>query len=260
MTNRPNLRSEEFAAARLALVSSGQRSLGGPRRAIEDPAEDEEQLEPSKEQPGRWTSLRLGRAQFLALALFLLAVVGIVVVGFLKASAKPIPVEPEPAVVFQPSSTPSPAASSPTMPVLRVHVIGAVAQPGVVELTQGAIVADAIAAAGGMTDHAVAGELNLATGLTDGMQIRVGSEDQPSQLDSSSAQRGSVAGENPMKINLNQATEQDLQLLPGVGPATAEAILTFRKEHGGFTSVKELREVSGIGDKTFAKLEPLVSV
>ena len=154
---------------------------------------------------------------------------------------------------------------------------GAVAKPGVVTLPTGAIVQDAIEAAGGLTEAAVPGELNLAAPVGAGMQVKVGSKgeeshlaagEQPAGVDApgqsgtggqGSSPQGSGKDENA-RMNLNTATAEQLEALPGIGPVTAAAIIAWRDEHGGFTAVTELQEITGIGPKTFTKLEPHVTV
>ena len=147
---------------------------------------------------------------------------------------------------------------------IAVHVAGEVHDPGVVELPGDARVADAIAAAGGMTEQAVPGRLNLAARLSDGDQIFVSdATDPPSELvrggDPPDAP-GAGSDSSPAPIDLNTATAEQLESLPGVGPATAQAILAWREEHGRFSRIEELQEVDGIGPKTFARLAPYVTV
>ena len=164
-------------------------------------------------------------------------------------------------------SEPSAEASTPP-PVWMIHVMGAVARPGVVTVPVNARVIDAIQAAGGFTDDADPADLNLAAVLVDGCQILIGTSADPegevrqgtggqSQIAGST---GSSSAGSASTVNLNQATEAELQTLPGVGPVTAKAILAWRDKNGGFTSVAQLQEVNGIGSKTFAQIEPYVSV
>jgi len=158
------------------------------------------------------------------------------------------------------SLEPSPSLVTPTetsMPI-KIHVIGAVNQPGVVTLVAGDRVQDALAAAGGLTSQADPAQLNLAAVLTDGSQIIIGTKKHPRGDVISPG--GSSAGGKPGQscVNINTASENELQSLSGVGPVMAAKIVTWREEHGRFQSVAELQEISGIGSKIFAQLQPHV--
>jgi competence protein ComEA len=157
----------------------------------------------------------------------------------------------------------------PPAPVWVIHVMGAVVSPGVVVVHEGARVVDAIAAAGGLTDSADPAQLNLAAVLSDGCQVMIGTVKKPlgevrfgtgGELDHSSQSTNPGSSPGSSTININKATQGELETLPGVGPVTAKAILTWRENNGSFTSVSQLQEVGGIGAKTFAQLEPYVSV
>lgn len=177
------------------------------------------------------------------------------------AVAAPTPV----AATAAPSTTPTPMPA-----ILRVHVLGAVRSPGVVRLEDGARVEDAITAAGGMAADARPGELNLAAPVADGAQVLVGSSRDPGgelrgsdaagSAPGGSGSGGGASGAATAKINLNKATAEQLQTLPGVGPVTAQSIIAWRTQHQRFSRVEELQEVDGIGAKTYAKLAPLVTV
>lgn len=149
----------------------------------------------------------------------------------------------------------------PTPQPLVVHVAGAVAAEGVVELSEGARVADALAAAGGAAPDADLDRVNLAEPLSDGARIFVpplGGEAAPQPVavvGASPPADGSVA---PIDVNVADATT--LEQLPGVGPALAAAIVTHREEHGPFGSVDDLLAVSGIGPAKLAGLRDLVVV
>lgn len=192
----------------------------------------------------------------MAVLLLLLCGVAVTVLALGQSSASQLPVETAPMVsVPAPPVAPSVSASP---GVVRVHVLGAVTSPGVVEVMEGSIVQDAVLAAGGLSTDADPAELNLAAPVGDGQQVIVGTTAAPRgdvvNQPEPAASVGSVA-----PVNLNTATLADLEQLPGVGPVTAAAIIGWREEHGGFTSVADLQEVTGIGPKGFAKLEPLVT-
>jgi competence protein ComEA len=140
---------------------------------------------------------------------------------------------------------------------VTVDVAGKVRRPGIAVLDPGSRVVDALKAAGGPRDGADLSGLNLARVLVDGEQILVG-EPAPVGLAASAVPSAGAPG-GPL-VNLNTASEAELEALPEVGPVTAQAILAWRTEHGGFTSVDELLEVDGIGDATLGQLAPYVTV
>jgi competence protein ComEA len=137
-------------------------------------------------------------------------------------------------------------------PSVVVHVAGEVREPGVVSLPAGARVADALRAAGGLRRGGRLGPTNLARVLSDGERIEIGGQ----APDAASGPGGGTSG----PIDLNTATAEQLDELPGVGPVTAAKILAWRTEHGRFSVVDELAEVPGIGPKTLAELRPRVRV
>jgi competence protein ComEA len=161
------------------------------------------------------------------------------------------------------TATTAPSSPKGTAARLAVHVAGAVTHPGVVELPTGARVIDAVEAVGGASPEADLDRLNLAAKVADGERVfvpKVGQAD-PGVLAGDTAPGGDGdAGATGGKLNLNTATEAQLEQLPGIGPTYAQAIVAERERRGGFKSVNELRSVRGIGDKRFSQLEPLVTV
>jgi competence protein ComEA len=203
-------------------------------------------------------------------ALTLLAVV-LSVGWLLRARAVPmaVAVSPDTASVPTPTASESPSAASATpsasaAPTILVHVIGAVAKPGVVRLPEGTRVEDALAAAGGLRADADPAELNLAAVVSDGTQIIIGTKASPrGEVREGSTSGGSVStGTTAVGaiIDLNTATLAQLDTIPGIGPVTAQAILDYRTKHGKFTKIEELQEVDGIGTKTYAQIAPHVRV
>jgi competence protein ComEA len=142
-----------------------------------------------------------------------------------------------------------------------VHVAGAVRNAGVYRLRVGARVNDALARAGGATSRADLSQVNLAAKVEDGRQVLVPRR-MPAAAVAAPASGGAAAapGQPAVPVSLNTATLEQLDSLPGVGPATAQKILDYREEHGGFGSVDELGEVPGIGDVRLAALRDLVRV
>ena len=172
-----------------------------------------------------------------------------------------------PDLVFEETSSASDssaASSSAQQKLVMVDVEGSVANPGLYELSGEARVGDAISAAGGYTNDAATAAVNLAQPIEDGMQIYVASEDEaasaPAAGQTANAGSSSGAQGNASRVNLNTATLEQLQTLPGVGPVLAQSILDYRAEHGRFSSVEELKNVSGIGDTRFERLKGKVAI
>lgn len=165
----------------------------------------------------------------------------------------------------QPSPTPAP---------LVVHVVGRVGRPGIVRLPAGARVADAVQAAGGVAKDAQLRDLNLAEPLVDGSQVIIGPHGEESSqvrgpgaggaagggAGGSGGAAGGGGGASAAQLDLNTATVEQFEALPGIGPVTAQSIVAWRTQHQRFSSVEELQEVDGIGPKTYQKLAPLVRV
>jgi competence protein ComEA len=149
-----------------------------------------------------------------------------------------------------------------------VHAAGAVAHPGVYGVRQGARVADVLAAAGGPSAEADLDQLNLAAPVADGERVRVPRRGEVA--DGREPSSGAGGGTQPMAagsaarpasaVDINRAGAQELEALPGVGPATAAAIVAWRQAHGRFRSVTDLLDVRGIGPAKFETLRPLVRV
>jgi competence protein ComEA len=150
------------------------------------------------------------------------------------------------------------ASPSPSGAVLFVHVAGRVRHPGVYRFLQCDRVIDALEAAGGARAGADLRSINLAALLTDGQQIVVLKKGAPAA--GGTAASGSTGSGSDAPVNLNTATLDQLESLPGIGPALGQRIIDYREEHGPFGSVDELDNVSGIGEKTLENLRPLVSV
>lgn len=189
-------------------------------------------------------------------ALLVLIAACLAVTGWWWWSGRPSEVVPAPVTIatgtpIQGSAAPSiGAAPTAASTEIVVDVAGLVAQPGLVTLPAGSRVADAIAAAGGLTRRRAAESVNLARVLVDGEQIVVDGE--------SRATSSTPTG--PPLVDLNAADGPALEGLPGIGPVTSGLIIAWRQANGPFRSVDELGEVSGIGDATLARLRPLVRV
>jgi competence protein ComEA len=207
------------------------------------------------------TELGSGPA-LLVVALVALALVGTVwVVLRMHGQSQPVParvgsVPSASAQPLAPSSSPS-ASGGPTGKV-TVDVAGKVRRPGVATLPAGARVIDALRRAGGAKAGVDLSTLNLARVLVDGEQILVGRHMPGGGIAAGAA--SSAPDPTGGLVNLNSATEEQLESLPGVGPVTAQKILEWRTAHGAFSSVDELLEVDGIGEKTLADLAPHVTL
>ena len=184
----------------------------------------------------------MGRTHAMALGLILAAVLVGAGLGSMKDSA---PVETAPATV---------ESGSVDAAVFPVYVSGWVATPGVVEMTDGAIVADAVAAAGGALDGALLDEINLARPLVEGDHVQI-----PGPGDPIAAASGGGERDDGL-ISLNQADASTLEDLPGVGPVLAERIVAHREANGPFQTVEDLLEVPGIGEAKLAAMKDSIAV
>lgn len=202
--------------------------------------------------------LDAGRRGVVAVGLALLLVAAAtawwVFLGRPRANAVPVITSAQGAV----ASTTAAAARPSSVPAsVVVDVVGKVKRPGVYQLHSGARVQDAVQAAGGTTPGADLSSTNLARKLIDGEQIAVGLA--PAQAPDTTGSTADVTGSGGL-VDLNTATAEQLDALPGVGPVLAQHILDWRSAHGRFDSADQLRDVSGIGPSKFADLRPLVTV
>jgi competence protein ComEA len=171
-------------------------------------------------------------------------------------------VEAAPAQLVTPAADPTATTGEPA--VVVVDVAGKVRRPGIATLPIGSRVVDALEAAGGVRHGVDLTTLNLARLLVDGEQIVVGVPPPGGVAAPAASAAGGVAGGaadgGAPLVNINSATQAQLEELPGVGPVTAQAILQWRTDNGPFTAVDELLEVSGIGDATLAEIAPFVTL
>jgi competence protein ComEA len=201
----------------------------------------------------------LRRRERAGLAVLAVVVVAGAVFWYVRSLPRPVTISAGggPAV-----SGAAPAVSpSPSPAVLYVHVAGRVHHPGVYQLHQGDRVIDAIRAAGDAKPNADLRSVNLAALLTDGEQIILWKRGGAGSVASTGGGGGSPgAGSSSQPINLNTATLDQLESLPGIGPALGQRIIDYREQNGPFASVDDLVNVSGIGDKRLEDLRPLVTV
>jgi competence protein ComEA len=221
--------------------------------------------------PASWAGARWDPGRTGALALAAVAAVAAVVAAIGVWADRPVP-EPVPALPLvagapAPPSLPGvlPAAPPPDAGPIVVSVSGRVHRPGLVRLAPGSRVGDAVDAAGGATPDADLTGLNLAARIADGEQVVVGVPTPVTPpgggAGAAPAAGGGGAGGAPGgRVDLNTATLEQLDQLPGVGPVTAQRILEWRNQNGRFGAVDQLQEVSGIGEARFATLRDLVTV
>ena len=153
-----------------------------------------------------------------------------------------------------------------------VHVSGAVRNEGIVELKEKSRIADAIEMVGGVTEDAYMKDVNLATILEDGMKIYIPTKEEVEKQrentnDSVSKDtnldiynNGSNTRKKNNKVNINTATKEELDTLPGIGESTANKIISYREEKGNFKSIEEIKEVSGIGDSKYEQIKNLIEI
>lgn len=240
--------------------------------------------------PSRWRGVRLSPGRGGAVVLVAVGLVAAIVAAFSvwrdRPTAQAVP--PLPVVEVRESADPgadahvgATASADPTADPapppeeLVVSVVGLVNQAGLVRLPAGSRVADALAAAGGPRPGADVLGLNMAERVDDGDQILVGAlapDGAATTVGSARVGAGSApagqpaagaagaAGGRAGKVNLNTAAEADLDALPGVGPVTAAAIVSWRQSNGKFTDIEQLGEVDGIGPARLAKLRELVTL
>ncbi|WP_237568859.1 ComEA family DNA-binding protein [Mycolicibacterium lacusdiani] len=257
-----------------------QRRLSGTDGSIDDSEDDAPDTSlarwlPDTPPTGRaqWlTALRADPGRTGVIGLSVVGVVAVVVTVLTLAGNDPPPVvsanlPPVQMVSTAPASPSSPSAEQPVV----VSVVGLVHRPGLVTLTAGARVDDALAAAGGVLDGADLLGLNVARRVADGEQIVVGIAGLPGAPPAMGSSIASAPGDAdpaaaggpeaaPGPVNLNTATVEQLDELPGVGPVTASAIIAWRDANGPFTGIEQLGEVDGIGPARLEKLRDLVHV
>ena len=154
--------------------------------------------------------------------------------------------------------------------IIVVHITGEVKKEGILYLAKGARIADAIKGAGGETDEADLSQVNLAYKLQDGQKIYIPNKNEKVSMyitdnggnniieESNNTQNGEK-GESK-KVNINTASQSELDSLPGIGPALAQNIIDYREENGGFKSIEELQNVKGIGDAKYDDIKDNVTI
>lgn len=157
-----------------------------------------------------------------------------------------------------------------TETTIVVHITGEIKNPGIIELSENARIADAIKSAGGVTKNADLDEVNLAYTLSDGQKINIPSKNKKevnnpktyitSESGNNVIVEDSVEGGKNQKVNINEAKQEQLEELPGIGPSIAKKIIEHRNINGKFQSIEQLKEVSGIGEAKFSKIKDYIVV
>ena len=200
---------------------------------------------------------RLARRAVIGAALLTVAVVGLLAWRGSGGTAPPELSLPRAGSPAEPTAS----TSAPTPEIAYAHAAGAVTRPGLYRVPPGARVSDLLDAAGGPAADADIDQLNLAAPVADGERVYVPRKGEAPPAATAGNGGAATATATPTgPVNLNTATLEQLDALPGVGPATAQAILDYRAQHGRFRSVEELLEVRGIGDAKLADLRPRVRV
>ena len=214
-----------------------------------------------------------GRAGVIALAAVGVIAVLVTVFTLMRDERPPVVSAKLPPVQMVSSASPTPGAAPKSDEPVVVSVVGLVHTPGLVTLNPGARIADALSAAGGALDGADLIGLNMARRVTDGEQIIVGIAGPPGEPAAMGSSIGAEPGPAPPEgapspsgndsapgslVDLNTATVEQLDTLPGIGPVTAAAIVAWRDANGRFTSVDQLGDVDGIGPARLEKLRDLV--
>jgi competence protein ComEA len=183
-------------------------------------------------------------------------------VGVWREAPRAEPVADLPALVETTVATSAAPTPAPPAEPLVVAVSGRVARPGLVFVPHGARVADVLDAAGGALPGTDLGTLNLARRVSDGEQVAVGVPAAPDAAPHSAPPPGGGTAEAGAgaPLDLNTATVEQLDGLPGVGPVTAQRIVDWRARNGRFATVDQLREIEGIGERRFGQLRGLVRV
>jgi len=151
---------------------------------------------------------------------------------------------------------------TPTSPLIAVHISGQVYSPGVYYLAPGSRVQDALLVAGGCTEQADADQINLAARLNDGQKLYIPAKGEVLNVNNpiQTPLPTNSSWELPAVIDLNLASQQELESLPGIGPTKAREIIAYRQKNGRFVTIEEIQNVPGIGAALFNKIQPYITV
>ena len=148
-----------------------------------------------------------------------------------------------------------------------IHITGAICNEGIYELEENSRIADAVKMAGGLKENADLKQINLAYVLEDGMKINIPSKNESTNEPSNNAESyitkenlNSFNNAKTSKVNINSATQTELETLPGIGPSTALKIINYRKEKGKFNKIEDIKNVNGIGESKFNKIKEFIKI
>ena len=146
-----------------------------------------------------------------------------------------------------------------------VYICGEVAAPGVYELSEDSRIYEAVDAAGGFTENAARESINLASKVSDGMQITIYNKEEAASLPAGGTSAGKNSGQDQMSgssslVNLNTATKEELMTLKGIGESKAEDIIRYREKSGGFKKIEDIMKISGIKEAGFQKIKDSITV
>ena len=197
-------------------------------------------------------------------------IVGILIIWFIYNRTDNQEIDVQEDILIENNETENTINGEETSEII-IHIAGAVNEPGIKKLKEGARIEDAIQMAGGLTEDADISNINLAYVLEDGIKIKI-----PSYQDAQDPEEDEIMtdgiGENIIeniassntsnsnKININKATQEELKNLPGIGIELASRVVKYRDENGKFANIEEIKNVSGIGDSKFEKIKDLISV
>lgn len=148
---------------------------------------------------------------------------------------------------------------------IYVYICGEVANPGVYELSEDSRIYEAVDAAGGFTENAARESINLASKVSDGMQITIYNKEEAASLPAGGTSAGKNSGQDQMSgssslVNLNTATKEELMTLKGIGESKAEDIIRYREKSGGFKKIEDIMKISGIKEAGFQKIKDSITV
>jgi len=213
------------------------------------------------------SGITLDRRQALAVALLLIVTIGGSLMLYRASQPRPVVVAKAgdttghaTGATGKDNKSSSKQSKDEAVKVLFVHVAGAVARPGVYQVKEGSRVIDTLGAAGGTLKVSDANALNLAAKVCDGQKIYVPKKGEapPPQVEEASGMGSGAPPVSGAKVNLNTASMEQLDALPGVGPSTAKKIIDYRNKSGPFKRIDNLKDVDGIGAKKFDQLKDLV--